>query len=69
MAENVAYDSRSGDRLAARVVDDWLASSRHRENIEGDFTDTGIGAARAQDGLYYFTQIFVRRAPETERSD
>ena len=59
MAENVAYDSRDGSRLASQVVDGWLSSVGHRRNIEGSFTRTGIGVARRGDGTRYFTQIFV----------
>ena len=59
IAENVAYDSRSGSQLARQVVEGWIASAGHRQNIEGTYTVTGIGAARATDGTSYFTQIFV----------
>lgn len=59
MAENVAYDSREGGRLASQVVDGWISSAGHRQNIEGSFTRTGIGVARSSDGTRYFTQIFV----------
>lgn len=59
MAENVAYDSRDGDRLASLVVAGWIASPGHRQNIEGSFTRTGVGVARGADGTRYFTQIFV----------
>jgi uncharacterized protein YkwD len=60
MAENVAYDSRDGSRLASQVVEGWIASAGHRENIEGAYTHTGIGVARGRDGVRYFTQIFVQ---------
>lgn len=60
VAENVAYDSRLGPELAQQVVEGWIASPGHRQNIEGAFTVTGIGAAEADDGTRYFTQIFVR---------
>ena len=59
MAENVAYDSREGSRLASQVVDGWISSAGHRQNIEGSFTRTGVGVARGGDGTRYFTQIFV----------
>jgi uncharacterized protein YkwD len=57
LAENVALDSR--EPPAAPVVGGWIGSPGHRGNMEGAFTTTGIGAARAVDGTYYFTQIFV----------
>lgn len=59
LAENVAYDSRTGPELATHVVDGWIASTGHRQNIEGGSTHTGIGVARNAEGVRYFTQIFV----------
>lgn len=56
MAENVAYSTGSPER----VVDNWLHSAGHKKNIEGDYTLTGIGVARAADGQIYYTQIFVK---------
>jgi uncharacterized protein YkwD len=63
-AENVAYDS--GPRaMASAVVQGWLRSSGHRENIEGPYDRTGIGAARTAAGELYVTEIFVRaKAPK-----
>ncbi len=55
-AENVAYSS--GD--AQSVVDMWLKSKGHRKNIEGDYTISGIGMAKAADGSLYYTQIFIK---------
>lgn len=54
-AENVAY----GKIGAKEVVDMWLDSPGHRENIEGDYALMGIGIARSNDGYLYFTQIFI----------
>jgi uncharacterized protein YkwD len=54
-AENVAYGSRS----AQEVVDGWIKSSGHRKNIEGKFKLTGIGVARDEKSVLYFTQIFA----------
>lgn len=56
IGENVAY----GYNTAQKVVDGWLNSSGHKENIEGDFTHTGIAAVKNPDGTYYFTQLFYR---------
>lgn len=53
MGENVAY----GQTSAAEVMEGWLDSKGHRENIEGDYTH--IGMAASADGTMYFTQIFV----------
>lgn len=54
-AENVAYGSKS----AQEVVNGWLKSSGHRKNIEGKFKLTGIGVARDEKSVLFFTQIFA----------
>ena len=53
--ENVAY----GQLTAEEVVNNWLHSPGHRENIEGDYNLTGIGVTQNNEGVIYFTQIFV----------
>lgn len=60
IAENVAYDSRTGQSLPDLVVQGWLSSSGHRRNIEGQFTLTGIGVGESPNGVRFFTQIFVQ---------
>ena len=55
-AENVA----SGDMTAKEVVEGWLNSPGHKRNIEGDFTLTGIGVAKNNKGIIYYTQIFTK---------
>jgi uncharacterized protein YkwD len=54
-AENVAL----GSTTAKEVVDNWLKSSNHKENIEGHYKLTGIGIAADKKGVLYFTQIFA----------
>ena len=39
----------------------WLNSPGHRKNIEGDFTHIGIGVVKNDAGVYYFTQIFLKK--------
>ncbi len=56
VGENVAY----GQVSAKEVVEDWLTSPGHKKNIEGNFTETGIGIARNSKGVIYYTQIFIR---------
>ncbi len=56
-AENVAY----GKISPRQVVDIWLKSPGHRRNIEGKYLLTGIGIAKANDGTFYFTQIFATK--------
>ncbi len=56
MAENVASfypDAKS-------VVDAWISSDGHRNNIEGNYTHTGISAIKDENGKYYYTQLFYR---------
>jgi uncharacterized protein YkwD len=51
-AENIA----SGQRDAARVLESWLSSEGHRENLEDpDFTRHGIGRF-----ANHWTHVFVR---------
>ncbi len=57
--ENVAYNMGYSDP-AQQAVDAWLSSSGHRQNIEGDYTLTGVGVAKSEGYAYYFTQIFVK---------
>jgi uncharacterized protein YkwD len=56
VAENVAY----GQRNATEVVAGWIASPGHKVNIEGNYTQTGIGVVANKKGVLYYTQIFVR---------
>lgn len=56
-AENVAY----GQLTAKEVVKGWLNSPGHKKNIEGNYTDTGIGIYADKNGVLFFTQIFLRK--------
>lgn len=55
-AENVAYYRIN----AKRLVEGWIASSGHRQNILGNYNLTGIGIAHGKKGWAYYTQIFLR---------
>ncbi len=55
-AENVA----SFYPDAESVVNAWIESDGHRENIEGNYSYIGIAAIRDENGRYYFTQLFYR---------
>jgi len=55
-SENVAM----GQRTAEEVVQAWLNSSGHRNNIEGDFNLTGISVVKNQQDENIFTQIFIK---------
>lgn len=56
-AENVAY----GYPTAQSVVDGWLSSPGHRNNMEGDYSLTGISAVQNSAGTWYYTQIFLKK--------
>ncbi len=55
-AENVAFNYKN----AKIVVQEWLKSPGHRQNIRGNYNLTGIGIARDERGRIYYTQMFVR---------
>lgn len=57
IAENVAY----GKFTAQEVVNRWIQSPGHRQNIEGKYTLTGVGIVRRKDGYLFFTQIFINK--------
>lgn len=57
VSENVAY----GFNSAASVVNAWLNSPSHKENIEGNYTDFDISAEQNNEGKWYFTNIFIKR--------
>jgi uncharacterized protein YkwD len=57
VGENVATSTGFPEPVPV-AVDGWVASPPHYENILGEWTHTGIGAANA-DTTWYFTQIFV----------
>ena len=54
--ENVA----AGYSTAVKVMEAWLESQGHKENIEGNYTHIGIAAIKDSKGNYYFTQLFYR---------
>ena len=57
VGENVAY----GYNTAEAVVNAWLNSPSHRDNIEGNFTHAGFGIKFCgQSNTYYFTQLFYK---------
>lgn len=60
VAENVAHHEGCTD-CGQQAVRNWLKSSLHRKNIEGDYDLTGVGVAKESDQGYFFTQIFVKR--------
>lgn len=47
-----------------QTMTDWMNSEGHRANIlKKEFTEIGLGYARAKDGKYYCTQVFGTPLP------
>ncbi|WP_179337727.1 CAP domain-containing protein [Winogradskyella ludwigii] len=57
VSENVAY----GFSSAQSVVNAWIASPSHLDNIIGDFTDFDVSAEQNSNGKWYFTNMFIKR--------
>lgn len=54
--ENIAM----GQKTPAEVVNAWMNSQGHRENIlNPNFTDIGVGVAKSSNGTLYWTQMFI----------
>ncbi|MBP4141913.1 CAP domain-containing protein [Flavobacterium sp. I-SCBP12n] len=57
VGENIAYNYST----PKAVLDAWLASPGHRENIEGNFTHFGIAIKEnPANGRKYYTNIFAK---------
>jgi len=57
--ENIAYNSNSEDP-ALTAFTSWLNSPEHYENmLTKDYAKTGIGVGLGENGIYFFTQVFV----------
>jgi uncharacterized protein YkwD len=61
LGENIAYNQGYSDPTGF-AVERWMVSQKHRENaMNGEYTHAAVGIARASDGTYYFTQVFMKR--------
>ena len=65
MGENIwyasGYNPSNTHRLAKEVVDDWISSPGHRDNmLDPNFTHSGVGVS-ARNGTIRATQEFVWR--------
>lgn len=67
MGENIGHNSGYQD-VAAAAVEGWLRSPAHRaEMLDREYSHSGIGVARAADGSFYITQVFVARGGQMVR--
>lgn len=55
VGENVAY----GYSSAQAVLNAWLNSDAHKQNMEGDYSHFGISVLTDDEGKNYFTNIFI----------
>lgn len=61
IGENIAFNRGYNDPVAM-TVQLWLDSPSHRRNmLSTDWKESAIGVAVAEDGAYYFTQVFLLR--------
>ena len=61
IGENIAYN-RGYDKPADFAVERWMQSTSHRENILNNrWKESAVGVAIANDGSFYFTQVFLAR--------
>ncbi|MCE1247388.1 MAG: CAP domain-containing protein [Firmicutes bacterium] len=58
LGENIAMNYNTADPVET-AVKGWLKSPGHYKNImDSKFIYTGIGIVKAENGKYYFTQVF-----------
>jgi uncharacterized protein YkwD len=58
VSENVAYNFQSNQG----VLNAWLLSDGHKENLEGNYTHFGISIKiNPANGKKYYTNIFMKR--------
>lgn len=72
LGENILYRTRTGESpedVAANVVDQWMGSAGHRENILGDWQSEGLGVAVTDDDVVYVTQGFASCPGTTDAGD
>lgn len=61
IGENIAFN-RGFDDPVGKAIELWLDSPSHRRNLLSDtWKETAVGVAVADDGSYYFTQVFLVR--------
>ncbi|MEO5859718.1 MAG: CAP domain-containing protein [Pyrinomonadaceae bacterium] len=61
IGENIAF-MKGYDDPASMAVEKWMQSVSHKKNIlSGQWRDSAIGVAVADDGAIYFTQVFIAK--------
>ncbi|MCD9188824.1 MAG: CAP domain-containing protein [Pyrinomonadaceae bacterium] len=61
IGENIAFN-RGYENPCEFAVERWMLSASHKQNLlDNRWKESGIGVAVANDGAYYFTQVFLVR--------
>lgn len=61
IGENIAFN-RGYENPCEFAVERWMLSASHKQNLlDIRWKESGIGVAIANDGSYYFTQVFMVR--------
>lgn len=61
IGENIAVNRGYADPVGS-AVELWLESPGHRRSLlDNNWSESAIGVSVAQDGSYYFTQVFLTR--------
>jgi uncharacterized protein YkwD len=61
IGENIAF-MKGYEDPASMAVEKWMQSTSHKKNIlSGQWRDSAIGVAVADDGSTYFTQVFIAK--------
>lgn len=62
IGENIAFVKGFRDPVSL-AISTWMQSAAHRENVlAARWKESAIGVAIAEDGSYYFTQVFIVRS-------
>lgn len=57
VTENVAF----GYQSAESALQGWIDSPSHKAALEGDYTHTGIAVVQNENGIKYYTQLFIKQ--------
>lgn len=61
IGENIAYN-QGFENPVEFAVENWMQSPKHRDNLlSSRWKESGIGIAVADEGTYYFTEVFLLR--------
>ena len=61
IGENIAYN-QGYENPVEFAVERWMQSPKHRDNLlSSRWKESGIGVAVAENGAYYFTEVFLIR--------